>query len=137
MEGESAGAVAVTPRSRALTLVISMVATFVGMRAYLHMSPNTDLTIAGYDIHHLFTGLILITIGGIAAVILPSAHRHARTALAVFGVGLALALDEWLYLIVTDGTNASYLLPVSFWGGFAAVALAVAYALLLARAVRL
>jgi hypothetical protein len=136
VEGQSAGAVAVTPRSRAATLGIAMGATFVVMRAYLHMSPNTDLNIAGYNIHHLFTGLILITLGGIAAVILPAGHFHARTALTIFGVGLALALDEWLYLIVTDGTNASYVLPVSLWGGFAAVTLAVAYAVVLSRLVR-
>jgi hypothetical protein len=54
----------------------------------------------------------------------------------VFGIGLALALDEWVYLIVTDGTNASYLLPVSFWGGLAAVSAAVAYALIVARGSR-
>ena len=116
---------------RAATLAIAMAVTFVMMRGYLHLSPNTDLTVAGYDIHHLFTGLILITLGGIAAVVIPPAHRHAPTAVTVFGVGLALALDEWLYLIVTDGTNASYLLPISFWGGFAAVMLAVVYSLAL------
>ena len=110
--------------------------TFVALRAYLHLSPNTDLNVAGYNIHHLFTGLILITLGGIAAVVLPATHPHARTALTIFGVGLALALDEWLYLIVTDGTNASYLLPVSFWGGFAAVALAVVYAVVLSHLAR-
>ena len=45
----------------------------------------------------------------------------------VFGVGLSLALDEWVYLIVTDGSNASYLLPVSFWGGLVMIALACVY----------
>ena len=64
---------------------------------------------------------------------LPPSHPLALKAVAVFGIGLALALDEWLYLIVTDGTNASYLLPVSFWGGFAAVSLAVIFTLVLAR----
>ena len=44
-----------------------------------------------------------------------------------FGAGLSLALDEWVYLIATDGTNASYLLPVSLWGGVVMIALAVAY----------
>jgi hypothetical protein len=120
-----------TPRSRAVTLVIAMVTTFVLMRAYLHLSPNTDLTIAGYNIHHLFTGLIFLTLGGVAAVVIPQANAHSRTAIAIFGVGLALALDEWLYLIVTDGTNVSYLLPVSFWGGLAAITLAVVYAFVL------
>lgn len=108
---------------------MSMATTFVVMRAYLHWSPETDLDVAGYNIHHLFTGLLLLAPAGIAAVVLPPAHRLSRAAVAVFGVGLALALDEWLYLIVTDGTNASYLLPVSFWGGLVAVSLAVVLAL--------
>jgi len=44
-----------------------------------------------------------------------------------------MALDEWVYLIATDGTNASYLLPVSFWGGVIVVALACLYAYGLTR----
>lgn len=110
-----------------------MAVTFVVMRAYLHTSPNTDLSIAGYNVHHLFTGLILLTLGGIPAVLLPVGDRWALPATALFGIGLALALDEWLYLIVTDGTNASYLLPVSFWGGLVAIALAILYALIVSR----
>ncbi len=118
---------------RAWVLILAMTVTFVVMRAYLHTSPNTDLNIAGYNIHHLFTGLVLLTLGGIPAVLLPASHPWSLPVLAVFGVGLALALDEWLYLIVTDGTNPSYLLPVSFWGGFVAVVFAIVYAFLLAR----
>ena len=119
--------------SRALVLIAAMGLTFAVMRAYLHNSPDTDLNVAGYNIHHLFTGLILLTLGAIPAVLLPHRHRWSLPSVAVFGVGLALALDEWLYLIVTDGTNASYLLPVSFWGGFAAVAMTIIYTWLVAR----
>jgi hypothetical protein len=122
--------------NRAAVLIAAMTVTFAVMRAYLHASPNTDLNIAGYNIHHLYTGLVLLTIGAIPAVILPHHHRWASPAVALFGVGLALALDEWLYLIVTDGTNASYILPVSFWGGFAAVALAVIYTWFVGRSTR-
>jgi hypothetical protein len=122
------------PRARGRTLALAMGVTFVLMRAYLHLLPNTDLNIGGYNIHHLFTGLILITFGGIAAAVLPFDHKAAPASIVVFGVGLALALDEWLYLIVTDGTNASYLLPVSFWGGLAAVLLAIGHALVSSRA---
>jgi hypothetical protein len=50
-----------------------------------------------------------------------------QVTLVVFGVGLAMALDEWVCLIATDGSNASYLLPVSFWGAVFAVGAAVAY----------
>ena len=44
---------------------------------------------------------------------------------AALGVGLALVLDEWVYLITTRGTNADYLLPISFRGGLVMIALAV------------
>ena len=119
--------------SRGVVLVAALALTFAVMRAYLHVSPNTDLNVAGYNIHHLFTGLIVLTLGAIPAVLLPHRHRWSLPSVAVFGIGLSLALDEWLYLIVTDGTNASYLLPVSFWGGFAAVAIAISYAWFIAR----
>ena len=115
--------------TRAKVLAGSLAITFAIMRAYLHWSPNTDLHIAGYNVHHLFTGLVLLTLGGIPAVLLPSTHAFALPAIAVFGVGLSLALDEWLYLIVTDGTNASYITPVSLWGGLAAVVGASLYTL--------
>jgi hypothetical protein len=54
--------------------------TFALLRAYLHFSPDTDLNIGHYNIHH-----------------------------------------------ATDGSNASYLLPVSFWGGVVVIGLALAY----------
>lgn len=118
---------------RGRVLVGSLTLTFIMMRVYLHASPNTDLNIAGYNIHHLFTGLMLVTLGGVPAVLLPHASPWSLPAVAVFGVGLALALDEWVYLIVTDGTNASYVLPVSLWGGAVAVSAAVVYALIVSR----
>ncbi len=38
---------------------------------------------------------------------------------------------NWVYLIATDGTNASYSLPVSFWGGVIVIGLACAYTVVL------
>lgn len=121
---------------RARLLALTIVLTFAVVRTYLHTFPNTDLIVGGYGIHHLFSGLILVTLGGIVAVVLPHTSALSSLAVVAFGVGLALALDEWLYLIVTDGTNQSYLLPVSFWGGAGAVALAAAVALVVGRTTR-
>lgn len=97
----------------------------------LMLSPNSDFDVGQYNIHHLFTGLLLITVGGIPLALFARNSLITDVMAAVFGAGLALALDEWVYLIATDGTNASYLLPVSLKGGIAMVGLAVAYVAIL------
>ena len=112
---------------RARMIAASLVTTFVVIRLILHMSPDSDFDVAGYNIHHLFTGLLLVVAGGIPLALFPSRSRLMDVAAIIFGIGLSLALDEWVYLIATDGTNASYLLPVSLVGGIVMVALAVIY----------
>ena len=114
-------------KRRARIIVASIVVTFLIVRAMLHLSPDSDFDVAGYNIHHLFTGLLLIVAGGIPLATIHQNSRLMDAAAVVFGIGLSLALDEWVYLIATDGTNASYLLPVSFRGGVVMVALAVIY----------
>ena len=122
-------------RRRARQLIMSMVVTFLALRGDLHTVPNQDMNVGGFNIHHLFTGLLLITLGGIPLVVLDGAGRALDIATVAFGVGLSMALDEWLYLIVTDGSNASYILPISFWGGLGFVGAALIYAAWLSRAV--
>lgn len=111
-----------------LLLLASIVVTFAILRASLHISPESDFNVGRYNIHHLFTGLLLIAAGGIPLAIFRGSTRRMDAALLVFGAGLAMALDEWVYLIATDGTNASYLLPISFWGGVIVIGLACSYA---------
>lgn len=111
-------------RRRALLLLLSLIATFAGLRSYLHLFPDTDLNVGPYNVHHLFTGLLLIMAGGIPLAVCQGHGKPLDLAAVVFGVGLSMALDEWVYLITTDGTNSSYLLPISFWGGVVMVALA-------------
>jgi len=112
---------------RAGIVLASLIATFVVIRALLTNSPNSDFDVAGYNIHHLFTGLLLITAGGVPLALFPGRSLTLDVASVAFGAGLALALDEWVYLIATDGSNASYLLPVSLKGGILMVGLAALY----------
>jgi len=121
----------VVKRNAAL-LIGTMALVFAAVRVALFLSPNADLTIGPHNVHHLFTGLILIALGGIPLAIFRGNTRRMDLALVLFASGLALALDEWVYLIATDGSNASYLLPVSLWGGVAVVSLGLLYAVLLA-----
>ena len=119
-------------RRNAAVLIATMVVTFVALRVSLWVTPDSDFNVGRYNIHHLFTGLLVATAGGIPAALFGQDSRIRLWAVGVFGVGLSMALDEWVYLIATDGTNASYLLPVSFWGGVVVVGLAVVYTGLLA-----
>jgi hypothetical protein len=118
-------------RRNGLILAGTVLLTFAVLRIALNFSPDSDFDIAGHNIHHLFTGLLLIVAGGVPLAIFHGQSRWLDTALIVFAVGLGMALDEWVYLIATDGSNASYLLPVSFWGGTIAVSLACVYVVFL------
>jgi hypothetical protein len=118
-------------RRRAAIIVVSLLATFLVVRASLMLSPDSDFNVAGYNVHHLFTGLVLIAIGGIPLALFPGNSRILDAMAVVFGAGLSLALDEWVYLIATDGTNASYLLPVSLKGGALMIVLAAGYVAIL------
>lgn len=123
-------------RRNAVLLIGSVLITVLAVRVALAVSPDSDLNVGPHNVHHLFTGVLLIAIGGIPLAIFRGHTRRLDLALVVFGVGLALALDEWVYLIATDGSNAAYLLPVSLWGGVLVVALALAYAVAIAIALR-
>jgi hypothetical protein len=117
-------------RHRARLILGSLLLTFVVVRLAMWRSPDSDFDIAGYNIHHLFTGVLLATAAAIPLVLRPGRSRGLNVACIVFGAGLSLALDEVVYLIATDGSNASYLLPVSFWGGVVVVGLGALWILL-------
>ena len=110
-------------RRRARLILGSLLVTFVLIRLALWRSPDSDFDIAGYNIHHLFTGVVLLTGAGIPLVLRSGRSPAFDAAAIVFGAGLALVLDEVVYLIATDGSNASYLLPVSFRGAVVVVGL--------------
>ena len=118
---------------RTRTFLATFLATFVVTRTWLWFTPNTDVNVAGFNVHHLFTGILLLLVSMLPLALGAASGRAASVATAVAGVGLSLVVDEWVYLIATDGTNASYLLPVSFWGAVVMHALVVAWVLVLQR----
>ena len=118
-------------RRNLILLLVSISLTVILLRLWLHHAPDADFNVGAYNIHHLFTGLILITIGGIPLALFRGSTPRLDLCLLIFGVGLGLALDEWVYLIATDGSNASYLLPVSLWGAVVVVGGACLYAAVL------
>jgi hypothetical protein len=114
-------------KTRAKILFVSLILTFVVIRVWLYFYPNADFNLLGYNIHHLYTGIVLATIGGIPLILFSNSSRILNLSTTVFGIGLSLVLDEWVYLITTDGSNMSYLLPISFWGGLIFIGLTCLY----------
>jgi hypothetical protein len=114
-----------------LIVLCAMIGTVVTLRVSLYFSPNADLNVGRYNIHHLFTGVLLTTAGAIPLAIYQGVSRKLDLARLMLGAGLGMALDEWVYLIVTDGTNASYALPASLWGGVIFIGLTCVYTAML------
>lgn len=120
-------------RRRAFLLLASLATTFATLRLYLHRWPDTNLDVGPYNVHHLFTGVLLMTLAGVPLAVGRGDGRGRDAAVVLFGVGLSMALDEWVFLVATDGSDASYLLPVSLGGGAILVGLAALYAAALLR----
>lgn len=73
--------------------------TFLISRLIVDTSPNLHLTVHGTHVHHLTYGIIVLAVTGFVSLVWPSVPR--RTIAAVYGIGLALAFDEfgmWLHL---------------------------------------
>jgi hypothetical protein len=122
------------PAVTLLLILVPLLTTFAGMRLFLHkVNPEADLFVAGYNVHHLYTGALLEIPAAFVLAFSVGGPRLRGAALVVLGVGCAMVLDQVVYLITTDGSNASYLKPISLWGavvliGLAVVLLAILYA---------
>jgi len=101
-----------------------MLGTVLCLRLYLHLVRVQHVYPGGYLVHHLFVG-VLIELP--AAFILAFGARRrviAFLALAAFGVGTGMVLDEVTYLVATQASDRDYVSPVSLVGSIALVSLA-------------
>lgn len=115
-------------------ILAPMLATFVVQRGWLHLvNPNSDFNLLGYNVHHLFTGALIETIAAFALAVGIQNVWRRRACLSALGIGSAMVLDEIVYLIATDGSNQSYLLPVSLYGAIVMIAVAALYLVVLSR----
>ncbi|HZX12439.1 MAG TPA: hypothetical protein VFE88_03200 [Candidatus Nanoarchaeia archaeon] len=91
---------------------LSVLLTLIITRIFLSISPETNFYLLGYNIHHLYTGLFLLIL------LLPFLLFHKSNIIffLLAGVATALILDEFVYLLFTNGTDAAYLGTVSLWG---------------------
>lgn len=109
-------------------IITCLIVPAAAHRLWLSINPYTNFDPFGYNVPHLFTGIVLMMLGGVPLAVITLSPRLHLPAAMLFTVGLSLALDEWVYLIATDGSDDEYLLPVSWWGAAVMIALSLIYA---------
>ncbi|NCY17769.1 MAG: hypothetical protein EBX39_13625, partial [Actinobacteria bacterium] len=86
-----------------LVCCIAFVTTFIVTRIIVRAiragrGPFKDNTVGGVHIHHVVPGLFLMILGGLIAIGSPGGGWEVSAAL-LFGMGLALVLDEFALIL--------------------------------------
>jgi len=105
-----------------------MLATVFSLRLYLHLVHVRHIYPGGYLLHHLFIGVLLLIP---AAFLLAFGTRYRVLARLALGVGAGLILDEVVYLVGTDGSDAGYVSRTSLLGSMVLISLAIILLLIL------
>ncbi len=96
----------------------AFIPTFLVARLLVHYSPRIFLQVHGQHVHHFTYGIALLAISGYLAIVRKT--KSPAWLAAVFGVGLALAVDEtgmWLHLTdryYNDTSENSLILAIAF-----------------------
>ncbi len=107
--------------------ITTLLVTFILVRLYLWLFPRANIYLVGYNIHHLYLGAVLLIFTVIALI----AGIQNKAIIILAGISSALILDQLVFLIATDGADATYLGKISLGGGIVAVLIttALAYAM--------
>lgn len=87
-----------------LLCMVAFVVTFVITRVIVRMiragrGPFSDNTVGGVHVHHLVPGLGLVVLGGLVAIGSSGVDGWKAMAGVLFGMGLALVLDEFALIL--------------------------------------
>lgn len=114
-------------KSRIKIFISSLLLTIILLRIFLFVFPSANFNLGKYNIHHLFVGAFLL----IVALIFFILNIANNFIIALAGFSSALVLDEIIYLIATDGSDASYLTRVSLWGAIILTSIIIVFAIIL------
>jgi hypothetical protein len=89
---------------------IAVIATIVVVRISLFLAPRLNVYIGKYNVHHLYTGAVLLVLD---TVLLIAGAINAYT-VVLAGVAVALILDELGYLVTTSGADKAYFARKSY-----------------------
>jgi hypothetical protein len=80
-------------------ILFAFIPTFIIARVFVELFPETYVPVNGFHVHHFAYGFVILAVAGFIAIVRP--HRAPPWLAALYGVGLALAIDEagmWLQL---------------------------------------
>ena len=90
--------------------------TFFSLRLSLHLGGVRHVYPGGHLVHHFFFGAILILPAAFLLAFPPRACWFKFATLGILGVASALLLDEFVYLLATQTTDADYISRLSLIG---------------------
>src|SRR5262249_62086001 len=90
-----------SPKRTLQLILVPMLATFVCQRLYLHLVRVQHVYPAGYLVHHLFTGTLILIPAAFILAFGPRKRLPSLLAPAALGIGSAMVLDEVTYLVAT------------------------------------
>jgi hypothetical protein len=85
-----------------------------------------SLMILGYEIHHMYPGIILVLISGFSRFFSKN-WKINNFDLTIFAIGTGLIIDEAIFLIFTRGNHSDYFSLISNLG---AIVLAATFAII-------
>lgn len=122
--GDGQGVAPTPGRWLSLASGAAVALSFVGYRAsqlYLRARgvPNEErsMVLAGYEIHHVSTGSVLLVLGAVALASPGPGRRWHRVAAVAVAVGCGFVADEYPYVFYPEMTDALYFGAVSTAGG--------------------
>lgn len=113
------------PRQTLLLLLLPMLATFVGLRLYLHLVHVQHIYPGGYLVHHFFIGVFILVPSAFLLSFGPHRRPLQAAATVTVGIGSAMILDEFTYMVATKATDQDYVSRVSLLGAIVCISLAV------------
>lgn len=99
-------------------ILSSFIPTFLITRLMVHYFPHLFLQAHGQHVHHFTYGIVILAISGYMAIV--RTNKSPAWLAALFGVGLALAVDEtgmWLHLTnqyYNETSENSLILAIAF-----------------------
>jgi len=105
-----------TPKQSLLLILSAMWITFLGLRLSLHLGGVRHVYPGGHLVHHFFFGAILILPAAFLLAFPPRSRWLRFATLALLGMASALLLDEFVYMLATQTTDADYISRIPFLG---------------------